>query len=255
VDSIQGNIREMRAEVKYWQGYQGSSTASDQWIANTKTKIAEALKESKDYLKYLDKESLKNQDEKNQYLPEYSSLRKARISNAQSTTKSTVAGLEQILQNMERSVSPIPASSIDSLVKLTIPLTLHTKLEKAKMHSFELMSHLEAKSAKSKNSKEHYDEIILNMNGINNSISGMNITLPPDILDKVLGAIESNIAPLTKQTPYTLLMMRVVEIGLPVLLSLFSIFFVLRYTLTERRSHEIKALLKQRNANLLKQPE
>jgi Na+/melibiose symporter-like transporter len=43
------------------------------------------------------------------------------------------------------------------------------------------------------------------------------------------------------------LMMRVVEIGLPVLLSLVSLFFLFQYSLTEKRSHEIKDLLKQRN--------
>jgi Na+/melibiose symporter-like transporter len=42
-------------------------------------------------------------------------------------------------------------------------------------------------------------------------------------------------------------MMRVVEIGLPLLLSIFSILFILQYSLTEKRSHEIKDLLKQRN--------
>jgi Na+/melibiose symporter-like transporter len=47
-------------------------------------------------------------------------------------------------------------------------------------------------------------------------------------------------------------MMRVFEIGLPVLLSLFSIFFVLKYSLTEKRSHEIKDLLIQRNLQRLK---
>jgi hypothetical protein len=31
------------------------------------------------------------------------------------------------------------------------------------------------------------------------------------------------------------------------LLSIFSIFFLLRYSLTEKRSHEIKDLLKKRN--------
>jgi Na+/melibiose symporter-like transporter len=67
------------------------------------------------------------------------------------------------------------------------------------------------------------------------------------ILDNELATIEKDILPLTKQAPYTLLMMRVVEIGLPVLLSIFSIFFLLRYSLTEERSHEIKNLLKQRN--------
>ena len=75
----------------------------------------------------------------------------------------------------------------------------------------------------------------------------MNMASSMEILDKELSAIKNNIVPLTKQTPYTLLMMRVVEIGLPLFLSLFSIFFVLRYSLTEKRSHEIKDLLKQRN--------
>jgi Na+/melibiose symporter-like transporter len=75
----------------------------------------------------------------------------------------------------------------------------------------------------------------------------MNTTLSLNFLDKQFGIIEREIVPLTKQTPYTLLMMRVVEIGLPLLLSIFSIFFVLRYTLTEKRSHEIKELLRQRN--------
>lgn len=255
VDSIQGDTREMRAKVQYWQGYQGLSTANAEWVAKMKTQTSEALQESKDYLKYLDKESLKNQDEKSQYLPEYPSLRKTMLLNAKSATNSTVAGLEQLQLRIEQAVPQIATSGIDSLVKSAIPLTLQTKLEKAKMHSFELMSHLEAKFVKSSNSKEHYQEIINNITGINNSISGMNTSLSPDLLDKELGIIESNIAPLTKQTPYTLLMMRVVEIGLPILLSLFSIFFLLRYSLTERRSHEIKDLLKQKNAESLKQPE
>ncbi len=66
-------------------------------------------------------------------------------------------------------------------------------------------------------------------------------------MDKELGTIENEIKSLTKQTPYTLLMMRVVEIGLPILLCIFSIFFIIRYSLTEKRSHEIKDLLAKRN--------
>jgi Na+/melibiose symporter-like transporter len=42
-------------------------------------------------------------------------------------------------------------------------------------------------------------------------------------------------------------MMRVVEIGLPILLSMVSLYFLLRYSLTEKRSHEIKDLLRRRN--------
>ena len=78
--------------------------------------------------------------------------------------------------------------------------------------------------------------------------------MPLDQLDKELSTLETDLVQLTIQSPYTLLMMRVVEIGLPLLLSIFSIFFVLRYTLTEKRSHEIKDLLKQRNMEVSKKP-
>jgi len=118
---------------------------------------------------------------------------------------------------------------------------------KARMRSSELMSHLEAKSLETKNSKEHYKELMQNIASVNNRLENINTTSPPEFVDKELSTIESEIVPLTKQTPFTLLMMRVVEIGLPLLLAIFSIFFILRYSLTEKRSHEIKDLLKQRN--------
>jgi hypothetical protein len=133
------------------------------------------------------------------------------------------------------------------LVARAIPLTLETKLTKARMYSFELRSHLEAKSLETKNSREHYDVIMQEISGVNNQLASMNTASSMVLLDSELGSIESKIVPLTQQTPYTLLMMRVVEIGLPLLLSLFSIFFVLKYSLTEKRSHEIKELLRQRN--------
>jgi len=86
-----------------------------------------------------------------------------------------------------------------------------------------------------------------NVTRVNDRLASMNPALPMDMLDKELGTIETEIVPLTKQTPYTLLMMRVVEIGLPLLLSLISIFFIVRFSLTEKRCHEIKELLRQRN--------
>jgi GPH family glycoside/pentoside/hexuronide:cation symporter len=255
VDSIQGDIKEMRVKVQTWQRFRGLTASNAEWLANTKTQLSEALKESKEYLKYLDKESKKNQDEKSQYLPEYSSMRKSMLLYARSVTISTVSGLENMQLRVEQEGSLFAISGIDSLQQSVMSLTLQTKLEKARMHSFELLSHLRAKSEKNTNSKEHYQVIISNIAGISKAIDGMNTSLSAEYLDKELSAIESNITPLTKQTPYTLLMMRVLEIGLPVLLSLFSIFFLLRYSLTEKRSHEIKDLLIQRNAERQKQPE
>jgi len=130
------------------------------------------------------------------------------------------------------------------------PVTIYFEelIRNARRRTSELKSRLEIKSRETKNSKSHYLKLIRNVTAVNIRLSNLNPALAPDYLDKQLRTIEREIVPLTKQTPYTLLMMRVVEIGLPVLLSLFSIFFVLRYSLTEKRSHEIKDLLKQRNS-------
>lgn len=127
---------------------------------------------------------------------------------------------------------------------------LEEMLQKAKTKSSELKAHLEAKSKENKKSSKHYGVIMNNMDAVNNRVASLDPEMQSEELDKVLTSIETDIMQLTIQSPYTLLMMRVVEIGLPVLLSLFSLIFVLRYTLTEKRSHEIKDLLKLRNENI-----
>ena len=53
---------------------------------------------------------------------------------------------------------------------------------------------------------------------------------------------------LKRQTPKTLFRLRLVEIGLPILLSCISIALTLRYPLTESRWYEIKEALKNRHA-------
>ena len=249
VDKIQGSVREMRSTVQFWKGYHGIASANKEWLENTKTRNAEALNESKDYLTYLGKESLKNQDETNLNMHEYPNQKKNELLNAISTTKATIGSLEQLQSCFEKPGAVAQSSRIDSLIKQAIPLTLQTKIVKARMNSFELRSRLEDKSLGTKNSKEHYKKLMEEVTGVNNRLVNLNTKSSPDSLEKELGSIESSIRPLTQQTPYTLLMMRVVEIGLPLLLSIFSIFFVLRYSLTEKRSHEIKELLKKRALN------
>ncbi|NTV83887.1 MAG: hypothetical protein HGA23_06245, partial [Bacteroidales bacterium] len=141
--------------------------------------------------------------------------------------------------------------SNDSLVKAVmsqaIPLTYSTKIEKARMNSFELKWHLEAKSREVNRNQGHYQQISQNMGIVNQGISELSTSTDLNSINKELSKIMGEFVQLTQQTPFTLLMMRVVEIGLPLLLSIFSIFFLLRYSLTEKRSHEIKDLLKKRN--------
>ncbi|MBC7125618.1 MAG: hypothetical protein H5T24_08310, partial [Bacteroidales bacterium] len=62
-----------------------------------------------------------------------------------------------------------------------------------------------------------------------------------------LDEITQKIPSLKRQSPFTLLMMRVVEIGLPVIMSILSLIFIFRYNLTEKRLQEIKQTLTTRN--------
>lgn len=253
VDKVQGSVKEIRSEIQAWGGDQTLTATSTELLEITKRQSTEALNESKKYLIYLEKELEKTQAQEDQPGTAYHSQRKEMLLNVLSFTKQTIVGLEQLQVRLENLRTQPKDSLVKTIAIEVIPLTLQTKLEKARMSSFGLMSHLNTKSLETKNSKEHYEEIMQNVRAVNDRLSNMNTTSSLDILDKELGTIENEIVPLTQQSPYTLFMMRAVEIGLPLLLSIFSVFFVLRYTLTEKRSLEIKDLLTLRNLERTKE--
>jgi glycoside/pentoside/hexuronide:cation symporter, GPH family len=253
VDKVQGTIRELSSKVQYWK--ESQKLSETELLGRLKEQNSEALDESKAYLTTLKKESLKKTENGEQNLTISQSGKKALIISAISSARSTVDKLEINKLQLDNANPKVNPSEIKSREEVTIPLTLETKLLKSSINSSELKLHLEEKSSGSKNSAEHYKTLVQNMTGLNKHIAGLNTAMPLDLLEKELEAILKETISLTKQTPYTLLMMRVVEIGLPVLLSLLSLFFVTRYTLTEKRSHEIKEILKQRNADRLKKEE
>ncbi len=247
VDSLQGSIRELRSKVQYWEGYNGLAATTAEWLKNTKAETSEALSDARDYVIYLEKEAEKKPDKKKAGTAAVQAQRKNVLLNSKTSAQSIVTELEKIQVRIEGLGSQAPDSLVKAIISDAMPLTLQVRLLKARVNSFELLSHLEARSMETKNSKQHYQTLMQEITVINNRLADMNKEQSLSILDKDLGTIESEIMPLTKQTPYTLLMMRVVEIGLPVLLCLFSFIFVIRYTLTEKRSHEIKELLRQRS--------
>jgi GPH family glycoside/pentoside/hexuronide:cation symporter len=255
VDSIQGDVKELRAEVQVLNDLGSTGVGSAVWEETLRTQTAKALQESTDYLKYLEKESAKNLTEDNKNLADYPADRKVMLQNAKASTTASIEGLGRIQAFVGKPSSGAGVAGNDSLFMKALPLILQTKLEKAKMHSFELQAHLAARAAANTNSQTHYHAILAKIEGISKVLMEMDPGSSLVLIDKELAIIEADIVPLKRQTPYTLLMMRVVEIGLPVLLSLFSVFFVLRYSLTEKRSHEIKELLILRNAERINQPE
>jgi GPH family glycoside/pentoside/hexuronide:cation symporter len=142
------------------------------------------------------------------------------------------------------------------IVDETIPLTLRTALDEAIKNSSDLLRYLDKKSKDADDDAEHYANLIENITRVENMLEMLGART--NRLDSSRGAfieeikaIERATVPLMLQAPRTLLTMRVVEIGLPLLLSLISIFFALRYSLSEERCYEIKAALKDRNEKRL----
>lgn len=238
VDGIEGNIRELRSKIKVWEN---DRQLTDVKAITSKTVqlIAESSKETKDYLVYVEKESLKKQDQWEKAGSLLQNQRLVLLSDIASRMKNSVEELLSISVT-----DSVPASKI---LDDAIALSVKTKLEKAKLNALELMMHLQIKSMNNGKSNDHYHELNNTILEVNERLANIKSGSPLQIIDEDLQFIESKIVPLKKQTPYTLLMMRTVEIGLPLLLSIFSIFFILRYSLTEKRSHEIKDLIKERN--------
>ena len=72
----------------------------------------------------------------------------------------------------------------------------------------------------------------------------------PDILYENIENILHSSTALSVQKPRTLLLLRIIEIGLPLLLSLVSIAFTLLYPLSDERCYEIKSKLEKRKLNI-----
>lgn len=242
VDSLQGSVREMQSKIQYWKGYDGSDNSGG-WLGNASSQASEALKETKDYLLYLENEVAKKPEKKRTGYAENDARRKNVFINASSASRTLTGELE----SMTAALAQASPEEADSLIRKLVPLLVQAKLTKAKIYSFDLLAHLEARTKQHEKSRKHTSQLTQNISAINDRIIALNPGSPPDLLYNELSAIEKDIEPLKKQSPYTLLMMRIVEIGLPLLLSLLAFFFAVRYTLNERRTFEIKELLRQRN--------
>jgi GPH family glycoside/pentoside/hexuronide:cation symporter len=127
------------------------------------------------------------------------------------------------------------------------PILLKEQIEKVSSSAGILSAHLQDEAGGKRKNKDHYDGLLQPMNEVNAAVSALNVSMTKEEMMNTLKIIDQKIVPLKRQSPYTLLMMRVVEIGLPVVLSIISMIFLLHYALTERRSHEIKDLLRQRS--------
>lgn len=252
IDRLQGNIGEIRNKIELWKGEQGMKAPGAVLLETTKKEVNEAIEESEKYLDYLRIETTKTPETNHGADTVYNHQRRLLLLEVMASAQVVNEKLTLIRSEIAGVNASAPDSLVRMMAKTAFPLSVQTKFEKAKVTAFETANHLkqrskESKTMMNKRSSAHYEKLLQDINSISTELSGINLAASPEELDLQFQKIANETIPLQRQTPYTLLMMRIVEIGLPLLLSIFSIFFVLRYSLTEKRSHEIKDLLQKRN--------
>lgn len=120
---------------------------------------------------------------------------------------------------------------------------------RASQRALELESHF-AVSDPGSSSRPHRRQLARTAADIGQQLSRLSRQDTPNRAQAaaVLKAVEAQLPILARQAPPTLRRLRAVEIGLPLLLSLISLYLARRYPLTEARSQAIKAALRARRA-------
>jgi GPH family glycoside/pentoside/hexuronide:cation symporter len=136
---------------------------------------------------------------------------------------------------------------------------LPERLDKTTEMADKLRHHLEERLAAYPGQAEHIGMLIQQVDTVRADAATMRAknsgtaTASDDVTANVDRLLEK-VALLKQQSPHTLFRLRFVEIGLPLLLSIVSIFLTLNYPLTEARCYEIKAALTARHEALAATP-
>jgi len=233
VDKYQGNIDEISTWVTNYDKSIKENKLNSQTLLTYKD---QALAEAKEYQILMNKEHNKKFENTFKYVPQFTAQRDSIINRNLLSLQTTIGSL---------SGNKIVIDTVMKNKQIVPPAFIQTKLDKLSVNVLELQAYLTNKwlDPKTKN-KEHYLELNRKMELVQKTLIKSKINTNLIELQANVKTMENEIVALKKQTPYTLLMMRVVEIGLPILLSIISLFLIFRYTLTEKRSLEIKELLK-----------
>ncbi len=107
----------------------------------------------------------------------------------------------------------------------------------------ELRSHFETRE-----STEHMESVLRELDSVEQSIIRLEsgTAVSGDVVVEELDRLVKATLAVAKQSPATLLKLRVIEILLPLLLSSVSLILTFRYPLTEKRIYEIKSELERR---------
>lgn len=253
VDALQGTVNEVQTKIISWTDYEKiADTSTDELLEKTKILNTEALKESKDYLSFLKTENLKKQEQIDDESTLILKKEQKIIVDGATKMQFLINKQEHFQLNLESLNTDKSSSEIDDTIKQIVSLTLESGLSKARINASLLQLHLEKQSLDNDNSKAHYQNLNVSITEVCKLLLDIKTSDDLELINTKIKNIKEKMKLLTQQAPYTLFMMRAVEIGLPLLLSIISIFFAMRYSLSEERCYEIKEALKKRNEIRLK---
>lgn len=126
--------------------------------------------------------------------------------------------------------------------------TLIELFNKADRKAESLRKHLQVDVQGSLADSTHREMLLKNLEVVSTELKSITAM---QRVESIPPSITSALSQLTLQTPKSLFMMRLIEISLPIFLSVISLIFALRYPLTSDRSQEIQEALKKRNNGLL----
>jgi glycoside/pentoside/hexuronide:cation symporter, GPH family len=132
---------------------------------------------------------------------------------------------------------------------------LGEKLDAMRASAEKLRTHLDERLAKYPDQAAHVEELIQHNDLLRSQVASMRADVDaraasPSALLQEADALLLETTELKQQTPETLFRLRLVEIGVPLVLSCVSILLTLYYPLTDSRCFEIKAELEKRRGAL-----
>jgi GPH family glycoside/pentoside/hexuronide:cation symporter len=243
LDQVQGSVRDIRAMLETQRPGEAPQQSWPAFADAARTLLATSIEESEEYAIYLESERISAT-----YEGEAGRERLALIAKALMAVKGVGAELAQCRLRVASLRPETPPALVGEMNRDITTLRMRAKAELTRVQAAELRTYLETRSKAPGKNRDHYQELANESEPIGARLERMREALPPEKLGAELVGIEVALAPLSKQGPYTLFTMRMLEIGLPLLACCLSLLFVFRYGLTESRSLEIKRLLARRHA-------
>lgn len=232
VDELRGKLSEIRTEVVFW--------TADVSFAMIEKQLVEIEKKTQELSTNIKRSAASFESE----LQEMSARNDARFTS-----------LKALISEFKSFEKRDGSDSLKNFTDRLRTLSLSLKIDQADLSAIIVKQHLSKGGQSGNHDAIHSEMLTENLALIQSQLSALNRAHAQPMkasqsIEAIFPAIDAAMSQLTRQTPKSLLLMRFIEIGLPILLCLISLLFALKYPLSNERCHEIQMALRERNKKL-----